>query len=111
MSHIDIEAAAKDLHGLVNRARSGEEVVLIEDGREVAKLVPVAKPSDEELRQLGLARGRWTVPDDFDAPLPDALFEPAGRPLQLGVLAGKAAVPPDFDAPLPDDLLDLFEGR
>jgi antitoxin (DNA-binding transcriptional repressor) of toxin-antitoxin stability system len=113
MSHIEIEAAAKDLHGLVNRARSGEEVVLIEDGREVAKLVPVAQDAAGDLppRRLGIARGEWKIPEDFDAPLPDALFEPAGRPLQLGVLAGKATVPPDFDAPLPDDLLDLFEGR
>jgi prevent-host-death family protein len=75
MSQIDIDAAAADLHGLVARARSGEDVVLVADGQEVVRLVPVA-PRHQEVR-LGLAEGRWKVPDDFDAPLPDdvlALF-------------------------------------
>ncbi|WP_174873202.1 type II toxin-antitoxin system Phd/YefM family antitoxin [Enterovirga aerilata] len=79
MSQVDIEAAAGDLQGLVARARSGEEVVLIEGGRPMAKLVPIIQHTGEDLppRQLGLARGRWNVPEDFDTPLPEevvALF-------------------------------------
>lgn len=44
-------------------------------GHEVARLVP---PRPVRGPELGLYRGRFTVPDDFDAPLPDAvqaLFE------------------------------------
>ena len=77
MSQVEVEAAAEDLPGLIARARSGEEVVLVESGREVAKLVPVSIEAEPPARQLGLARGKWDVPDDFDAPLPDdvlALF-------------------------------------
>jgi prevent-host-death family protein len=77
MSQIEVEAAAEDLPGLIARARSGEEVVLVESGREVAKLVPVSAEAEPPTRQLGLARGKWDVPEDFDAPLPDdvlALF-------------------------------------
>jgi prevent-host-death family protein len=77
MSQIDVDAAAKDLHGLIARARDGEEVVIVEDGQEVAKLVPVAVSGELPPRRLGLAEGKWAVPDDFDAPLPDdvlALF-------------------------------------
>jgi prevent-host-death family protein len=77
MSQIDVDAAAKDLHGLIARARDGEEVVIVEDGQEVAKLVPVAVSGELPPRQLGLARGKWDFLDDIDAPLPEdvlALF-------------------------------------
>jgi prevent-host-death family protein len=77
MSQIEVDAAAKDLSGLIERARSGEEVVIVRGGEEVAKLVPVSASAGLSLRPLGLAEGKWNVPDDFDAPLPDdvlALF-------------------------------------
>jgi antitoxin (DNA-binding transcriptional repressor) of toxin-antitoxin stability system len=77
MSQIDVKAAAEDLPGLIARACAGEEVVLVESGREVVKLVPVALPAEPPARKLGLARGKWDLPDDFDAPLPEnvlALF-------------------------------------
>ena len=74
MSQIDVEAAAKDLPGLIARARDGEEVVIVEDGQEVVKFVPVTR---QQVVRLGLAEGKYKVPDDFDAPLQDdvlALF-------------------------------------
>jgi antitoxin (DNA-binding transcriptional repressor) of toxin-antitoxin stability system len=54
---------------------AGEEIVITRRGAEVARLVPAGKGAG---RQLGIDRGRYTVPDDFDAPLPDeelAAFE------------------------------------
>ncbi len=113
MSQVDIDVAAKDLRSLVERARAGEEVVLVDGGREVAKLVRSAEPAGERppSRQLDLSRDRWRVAGTPDEALPADLFQPSGQPLRLGLLAGRATVPPNFDAPLPDDVLDLFEGR
>ncbi len=42
------------------------------DRTPVAKLVPITPPSK---RRLGLDRGRFEVPDDFDAPLPDEILD------------------------------------
>ena len=46
---------------------ANEEIVIARAGEPVAKLVPVAAPQ----RQLGEDQGVFTVPDDFDDPLPD----------------------------------------
>jgi antitoxin (DNA-binding transcriptional repressor) of toxin-antitoxin stability system len=46
----------------------GEEVIIAKAGTPVAKLVPVhARPKK---RMLGSAKGKFTVPDDFNDPLP-----------------------------------------
>jgi antitoxin (DNA-binding transcriptional repressor) of toxin-antitoxin stability system len=39
----------------------------------VARLVPL--PPKKAHRVLGIFRGQFTVPDDFDAPLPDDLLD------------------------------------
>lgn len=78
MSQVEIVDAAADLQALVERVRGGEDVALAESGRVLARIVPadseaVLKPP----RRLGLAAGQFTLPEDFDAPLPDdvlALF-------------------------------------
>ncbi len=49
-------------------------MVIVEGGQEIAKLVPVKR---KQIVRLGVAEGKYKVPDDFDAPLPDdvlALF-------------------------------------
>lgn len=57
------------------RVRAGEEVVVTDRGRPVAKLVPAAGADERllELERQGLVRiGTGKLPDDFwDAPLPD----------------------------------------
>ena len=77
MSFIDITDDLV-LAGLVARAQAGEEVVLSASGRAVAKIVPVeVAKARKGPRRLGMAAGKFKVPDDFDAPLPDdvlALF-------------------------------------
>ena len=39
----------------------------------MARLVPV--PTEKAQRTLGILRGEFTVPDDFDAPLPEELLD------------------------------------
>ncbi len=50
---------------------AGEEVLITRRGEAVASLVP---PPGLPPRQFGIDRGRFVVPEDFDAPLPDELL-------------------------------------
>ena len=75
MSQIDVDDAAKDLSGLIARARSGEDVVIVQGGEEVVKLVPVRPAGQGRVIRFGRLEGRFTIPDDFDAPLPDEILD------------------------------------
>ncbi len=73
MRTVNIHAAKTQLSRLVDAAAAGEEIVIARAGRPVAKLVPVeARP---RRRQLGALAGKYTVPADFDAPLPDTVLD------------------------------------
>lgn len=49
----------------------GEEVVITRRGEAVAILAP---PPNQPPLRFGIDEGRFVVPDDFDAPLPDELL-------------------------------------
>lgn len=65
---VGVHEAKTTLSALLRRVATGEEITINSGGRPVAKLVPVRR---ESAREFGKDRGRFTVPDDFDAPLPD----------------------------------------
>ena len=69
MSSINIHAAKTQLSRLVDEAAAGAEIIIARAGRPVARLVPL-EPLPAR-RVLGRLAGRLTVPDDFDAPLPE----------------------------------------
>ena len=69
---VGVHEAKTHLSRLLERVAAGEEIVITRRGEEVARLVP-PRPSD--IRRLGVDRGRYTVPDDFDAPLPDDVLD------------------------------------
>jgi antitoxin (DNA-binding transcriptional repressor) of toxin-antitoxin stability system len=62
---------------LLDRVEAGEHLVLMRGDRPVAELRPVPAAQNGP-RPFGLCAGTFTVPDDFDAPLPEEtlrLFE------------------------------------
>jgi prevent-host-death family protein len=65
---VDVHEARADLTRLRERVAMGEEVIISEAGKPVAKLVPLAERP--RMRFLGSAKGEFTVPDDFNDPLP-----------------------------------------
>ena len=65
---VNIHEAKTHLSRLLERVAMGEEVIIAKAGTPVAKLVPV-KGSPKK-RVLGSAKGEFTVPDDFNDPLP-----------------------------------------
>lgn len=45
---------------------------LLDSDKAIAELRPIAR--SKQLRPFGLCAGEFTVPDDFDAPLPEDLL-------------------------------------
>lgn len=74
MNTVSLQDLERDPAGLLNRVEAGECFVVARDGRPVAELRPLTL-TVREPRPFGLAAGSFTVPDDFDAPLPDDLLE------------------------------------
>ncbi|MCW3018078.1 MAG: prevent-host-death family protein [Solirubrobacterales bacterium] len=72
---VGVHEAKTHLSRLLEEVAAGEEVVITRRGEAVASLVPAHPPAP---RRLGIDRGRFVVPDDFDRPLPEetlAAFE------------------------------------
>jgi prevent-host-death family protein len=53
---------------LIARVEAGEEIIIARDGQPVARVVAFRPPSAK--RSAGRDRGLFSVPEDFDAPLP-----------------------------------------
>jgi prevent-host-death family protein len=70
---VNIYDAKTRLSQLVERASRGEEVIIARAGRPLARLV--AFRPKRAARKPGRMRGAIRVARDFDAPLPDDLFE------------------------------------
>jgi prevent-host-death family protein len=71
MSTIPIEQAQADLAKVIHALAPGEEVVITENDKPVAKLV-AAEPSSAGRRKFGTLKGIVLyVAPDFDAPLDD----------------------------------------
>ena len=68
---VNIHEAKTHLSRLLERVAMGEEVIIAKAGKPVAKLVPLDnRPKN---RILGSAKGEFTVPDDFNDPLPKGI--------------------------------------
>ena len=70
MKPVNIHEAKTRLSKLVERAEAGEEVVIARAGKPVAKLIPFAVARGR--RRLGLLDGKFRIPEDFNAPLPES---------------------------------------
>lgn len=71
MAEIGVHEAKTTLSKLLQRVAAGEEVTITRGGEPVAKLVPFRSKRG---RVLGQDQGVYAVPEDFDAPLPDAVM-------------------------------------
>lgn len=73
METINIHQAKTNLSRLLSRVELGEEIIISNRGVPVAKLVPF-RTSLNRRSSLGQDRGMFTVPDDFNAPLPEDIL-------------------------------------
>lgn len=67
---VGVHEAKTHLSHLLTEVAEGTEVIISNRGEPVARLVPIRRDAG---RILGSDRGRFSVPDDFDAPLPDEI--------------------------------------
>lgn len=92
MAIANVYEAKTHLSRLLRRVRAGEEIIIADAGRPIARLVPIA-PSQGP-RILGGDEDLVTIADDFDAPLPDSVMESfyadaALRPVRLRAARSK----------------------
>lgn len=73
METVNIHQAKTNLSRLLSRVEHGEEIVISNRGVPIAKLIPFRTSLDRR-SSLGQDRGKFVVPDDFNAPLPDELL-------------------------------------
>lgn len=73
METVNIHQAETNFSQLLSRVELGEEIIIANQGIPIAKLVPF-HPSSNRRASLGQDRGKFIVPEDFDAPLPEEIL-------------------------------------
>ena len=70
---VSVEDVEKDPREYLDRVLGGETVVVFENDRPVAEMRPLPKRTG--MRPIGLAKGDFIVPDDFNDPLPEDVLQ------------------------------------
>ena len=70
---MNIHEAKTHLSRLLKRVAAGEQIIIARAGTPIARLTPYKEQGRE--RVAGRDHGLFTVPDDFDAPLPDEVID------------------------------------
>jgi prevent-host-death family protein len=90
MKTVGIHEAKTRLSQLVDKAASGEDVVISRNGKPLVRITQLQGP--KRTIQFGLLKGKLAVPADFDAPLPDhvlAAFEGRSYPAVIARFGDK----------------------
>jgi antitoxin (DNA-binding transcriptional repressor) of toxin-antitoxin stability system len=74
MSTISVHEIQRDPLAFLQRVEAGESFLVLRDDRPVAEVKPVPA-SGGSLRPFGLCAGEFTVPGDFDEPLPESVLK------------------------------------
>lgn len=67
MTRVNLSKAKTQLSSLVDRAASGEEIVIAKHGRPMVRLMPLSHPKKGSRKPKNLL-GLTYIADDFDAP-------------------------------------------
>ena len=76
MQTISTEDIQRDPRELLRQVEAGQTVRIVRGGRTVAEVRPASAGDTDvkEPRPFGLCAGEFTVPDDFDEPLPEEIL-------------------------------------
>lgn len=72
MQIMNIHEAKTQFSKLIEAVLQGEEVIIAKSGKPVARLAAIR--TDVPVRRPGALKGKISVADDFDAPLPDDIL-------------------------------------
>jgi antitoxin (DNA-binding transcriptional repressor) of toxin-antitoxin stability system len=74
MSTISVQDIQRDLLAFLRRVEAGEAFLILRDKQPLAEVRPV-QAATIQLRPFGLGAGQFTVPADFDQPLPEDILK------------------------------------
>lgn len=74
MMHVSVEDIQRDVAAFLRRIEAGEALIITRTGQPIAEIAPIVLPQ-ETRRPFGLCAGEFTVPEDFDAPLPEEILQ------------------------------------
>ncbi|MBU7582820.1 MAG: type II toxin-antitoxin system Phd/YefM family antitoxin [Nostoc sp. TH1S01] len=83
MQKITVDEIQQNPLKYLNQVEAGESFIIIQADKEIAEIKPIQSPNKQQ-RPFGLCAGDFTVPDDFDAPLPEDIlnaFEGGQHPI------------------------------
>ena len=69
--NMSVPEVATQFTELINRVRQGEEIIINDAGKPVARLLPVSSKSP---RIPGQDKGKVIIAHDFDSPLPEEII-------------------------------------
>ena len=73
MITVSVQDIQRDPLAYLRRVESGESIVVLRDSQPVAEIRPIS-PTTTADRPFGLCAGEFTVPQNFDQPLPDDII-------------------------------------
>ncbi|HBB34514.1 MAG TPA: prevent-host-death protein [Cyanobacteria bacterium UBA8803] len=73
MLHVTLDEIQRDLLKYLRQVEAGATLVIMHADKPIAELRPIVS-SHKQLRPFGLCAREFTVPDDFDAPLPEDIL-------------------------------------
>jgi antitoxin (DNA-binding transcriptional repressor) of toxin-antitoxin stability system len=74
MSTISVQDLERDLSAFLRRVQAGESFLVVRGGQPLAEVHPVPTPTVAP-RPFGLCAGQFSVPADFDQPLPEDIIK------------------------------------
>lgn len=72
MTTVNIHQAKTHFSKLVDAVMLGEEIIIAKAGKPAAKLVPISPKKPK--RKPGSLKGKISIADDFDTPLPNNIL-------------------------------------
>jgi antitoxin (DNA-binding transcriptional repressor) of toxin-antitoxin stability system len=71
--NVTVEEIENNPHEYLHRVLEGETLIIYREEEPVAEIRPLSET--QALRPIGLAKGEFIVPEDFDEPLPEDVLE------------------------------------
>lgn len=72
MLKVTVDEIQRDPLKYLRQVEAGETLVIVKNNKAIAELKPIDR--NKQLRPYGLCAGEFTVPDDFDDPLPEDIL-------------------------------------
>ena len=73
MLSVTVDEIQRNPAKYLRQVEAGETITIVQADKAIAELRPIS-PNGKQLRPFGLCAGEFTVPDDFDTPLPDEIL-------------------------------------